>query len=225
MGRGLRRLNGTREQGAVSGKAGACPAEKKTSPAEETKRALRLKMTEARLRLAPEEAERRGRDAQAALLASSAWAGARTVALYMPIRGETPTDMLFRQALAEGKNVVLPRCLPGGRGLMEFAPCPDPAELVPGVFGILEPPPARAPADFSGGGPELLVAPALACDFQGYRLGYGGGFYDRLLAGLGRQSAPRIGLIYAFQLVPRLPADVWDMRLHGVCTEDGLLLL
>ena len=204
----------------MNGIPGVCAAEERVLSVEVTKRALRLRMAEARLRLTPEEAERRGRGAQAALLASSVWANARTVALYMPIRSETPTDMLFREALLKGKNVFLPRCVPAGKGDMEFAPCPNPAELVPGAFGILEPPPGRAPVDDE---PDLLVAPALACDLQGYRLGYGGGFYDRLLAGA-KQDLCSVGLIYAFQLVPHLPADAWDMPLRGICTEEGLLL-
>jgi 5-formyltetrahydrofolate cyclo-ligase len=189
------------------------------------KGALRTRMLEQRTMLPPEEAAWRGKNAQYNLLASSHWAKALTVALYMPICGEVDTGLLRSRARAEGKRVLLPRCLAGRRGNMELVACEDETDLAPGSYGILEPLPALSASDLDdpGQAPHLLIAPCLAVDRQGWRLGYGGGYYDRLLRRPALQATLCIGLLYALQFVPSLPVESWDVRLHGVCTEEGLI--
>jgi 5-formyltetrahydrofolate cyclo-ligase len=66
---------------------------------------------------------------------------------------------------------------------------------------------------------DLILIPALACDRRGYRLGYGGGFYDRLLAAPEWQSLPTLGIIFHSSLVGELPFEPWDQPLGGVCTD------
>jgi len=178
-----------------------------------------------RAMLPPEEAAWRGKNAQNHVLASPHWAKAHTLVLYMPIRGEMDTGLLRSLALAEGKRVLLPRCVAGRRGELELVPCKDAAELAPGSYGILEPLPALSAIDLDDPkqAPHLLIAPCLAVDRQGCRLGYGGGYYDRLLRRPALQTSLCIGLIYELQFVPSLPMESWDARLHGVCTEEGLI--
>jgi 5-formyltetrahydrofolate cyclo-ligase len=197
-----------------------------TAP-EEKKRALRAKMLEERRALAPEEAARRSRLAQGHVLASSCWTQAKSVVLYMPIRGELDTGLLRAQAKAEGKRVLLPRCVAGRRGELELVPCSDAAALAPGAYGILEPLPSLPAIDPDDPeqAPQLLLAPCLAADSRGFRLGYGGGYYDRLLCRPALQTTLCIALIYALQYLPSLPTEHRDIRLHGVCTEEGLLWL
>ena len=189
------------------------------------KGALRARMLEQRAMLPPEEAAWRGENAQNNLLASSHWAKALTVALYMPIRGEVDTGLLRARARAGGKGILLPRCLAGRRGEMELVACKDGTELARGSYGIWEPVPALPAIDLDDPGqtPHLLIAPCLAVDHQGCRLGYGGGYYDRLLRRPALQATLCIGLLYALQFVPSLPVESWDVRLHGVCTEEGLI--
>ena len=83
------------------------------------------------------------------------------------------------------------------------------------AFGTAEP-----PADAPTQAPDLVLVPALAIDRQGFRLGYGGGFYDRTLARLRPRAA--IGVAYEAQLVDRLPHDAFDQRVTHVATEAGL---
>ncbi|MDR2695711.1 MAG: 5-formyltetrahydrofolate cyclo-ligase [Deltaproteobacteria bacterium] len=191
------------------------------------KRALRARMLEERGMLAPEVAAGRGEAAQGHVLASPYWASARTVALYMPIRGEVDTGLLRSRAWAEGKRVLLPRCAAGRRGELEFAACGGAAELAPGAYGIPEPLPALPAVDMEDPeqAPQMLIAPCLAVDWRGCRLGYGGGYYDRFLRRPAMRATLCIALIYAVQRVLSLPADEWDVRLHGICTEDGLTWL
>jgi 5-formyltetrahydrofolate cyclo-ligase len=71
---------------------------------------------------------------------------------------------------------------------------------------------------------DLILVPAIACDVQGYRLGYGGGFYDRLLSTPAWRAKPTIGIVFEFARLPQLPVDPWDRPLQGICTESGLFL-
>ncbi|MEY2984972.1 MAG: hypothetical protein RLZZ568_1589 [Cyanobacteriota bacterium] len=94
---------------------------------------------------------------------------------------------------------------------------PDP--LITDKYGILTPTsqaPQLEPAQV-----DLILIPTLAGDRQGYRLGYGGGYYDRLFAHPQWQQIPRLGIVFAAALVDRLPVDPWDMPLSGFCSEQG----
>lgn len=194
---------------------------------EDRKHTLRMRMLRERAAREPEEAARLSRAAQEALAASPAWVAARSIALYMPIRGELSTDLLRELAAAQRKTLLLPRCDPKVKGRMDLVPCADPARLVSGAYGIPEPAPEleALDADDPGQGPDLLCAPAAAVDRRGFRLGYGGGYYDRLLARPALRRTLCIGLVYGFQIVPRLPVRAWDLPLRGFCTEHGLTLL
>ncbi len=66
--------------------------------------------------------------------------------------------------------------------------------------------------------------PAVACDIRGYRLGYGGGYYDRLLSQAEWQTIPTVGVVFEYARLPNLPRDHWDRPLAGVCSESGLFL-
>ena len=85
-----------------------------------------------------------------------------------------------------------------------------------GAFGIQEP--VGEAEDLS---PDIVVLPMLAADRQLYRLGYGGGYYDRYLAR--RPQALRIGICYSFQLADRLPAEPHDLPLHILVTDGETL--
>lgn len=89
-----------------------------------------------------------------------------------------------------------------------------------GAYGISEPlpnTPTLSPDEI-----DLILVPAVACDYQGYRLGYGGGYYDRLLSSPTWASKPTIGIVFEFAYLPQLPTNSWDIPMHGVCTETTL---
>ena len=192
---------------------------------EDRKRVVRARMLKRRGMLAPEDAAERSAAAQGHMLASSHWTDAQTVMLYMPIRGEVDTGLLCSRAWAEGKRVLLPRCVAGRLGELDLVACEKAAELVPGAYGILEPLPTLPAVDTADPRqiPQLLLAPCLAVDRRGYRLGYGGGYYDRLLRLPALHGFVLLGLIYTMQFVASLPVESWDARLHGVCTEQGFV--
>lgn len=191
---------------------------------EQQKTLLRTHYLAYRRSLSADAARAQSLAAQSSLMLAPEWQQARQVALYMPIRGEMDTSLLLEEAWARKMQVLLPRCVPGAAGRMDFVPCQSRARLTQGVFGIWEPSPDCAPLpwDKASLSPDLAVIPALAFDAQGFRLGYGGGYYDRALGHVCFAQTRTVGLNYAACCVSPLPHQAWDFPVQAVCTEEGL---
>lgn len=129
-------------------------------------------------------------------LASPAYREARVLATYLSLSHEVDTSGLLAQALADGKQVVVPKVL--GPGEMVFVAY-EPERLVAGAFGILEPA-ASQPVPKSA--IDLIHVPGVVFDRSGYRIGYGGGFYDRYLADYQGRT---LSTLYACQLEELVP--------------------
>jgi len=149
---------------------------------------------------------------------------AKVVALYVSIKGEADTSLLVESARTQGKTLLYPRCThdENGERALEFVICKDETSLERGAFNIMEPKKNLSATDII---PNVLIVPAVALDTQGYRLGYGGGYYDRLLARPKWQNVYTIGLIFSFQLINTLPHQTWDKTLCSIATEKELLCL
>ena len=146
---------------------------------------------------------------------------ARVLLGYMAFDHEVLTDSLMQQAMASGKQVVLPMVL-GDRQEMALYSIEDlRSDVAPGYRGILEPQPQRtrvvAPETL-----DLALIPGVAFDLRGGRLGFGAGFYDRLLSRLPR-DIPTVGLAFDFQVIPRLPLQPHDMVLQAIVTEHRVI--
>lgn len=189
---------------------------------------LRRLLKKRRLELADgEEGGRRCRLMQERLVESGFWKRCRRLALYASVRGEADTSLLLREAWKSGRTVFLPRCRPGEPGYMDLIACRSTEELKLSRFGIPEPvlvEGARllSAEELVAGEDTLVVVPALAFDRQGFRLGYGGGYYDRLLD---RANCCCVGLAFQELLFDRLPHEAWDRPVQAVCTEEELLCL
>lgn len=92
--------------------------------------------------------------------------------------------------------------------------------LQQGNYGIFEPQPDSP--TLQPDQVDLILVPAVACDYRGYRLGYGGGFYDRMFSCAEWASKPTIGIVFEEAYLSELPIDNWDKPLQGICTEMGL---
>ena len=66
---------------------------------------------------------------------------------------------------------------------------------------------------------DLIIVPTVACDTLGYRLGYGGGYYDRLLSSIKWQNIPTLGIVFDFGYLSQLPTEPWDIKLKYICSE------
>lgn len=116
----------------------------------------------------------------------------------------------------------MPRCV--GQDLHWHLWTPQgPWPLCKGAYGILEPQPESPPVDPSL--VDLILVPAVACDVKGYRLGYGAGYYDRMLSQPIWGQVSTVGIVFEYARVPSLPRDAWDKPLSGLCSESGLFLL
>ena len=141
----------------------------------------------------------------------------RVLSAYLPVGTEFDVLPILRHAHARGCPTGLP-VVPGPRRPLSFRRWAPGDPLVAGVFGIATPPPEAELLE-----PEILLVPLLAFDGDGYRLGYGGGFYDRTLAlRRARDPAPlAVGVAYAGQRVARVPRIPEDQRLDWVLSEAG----
>jgi 5-formyltetrahydrofolate cyclo-ligase len=178
-----------------------------------TKAELRARMRRLRASVDPEERARLGGRIEERLVAMPDFVTAGSVLLFYSFGSEVATAGLVERARALGKRVLLPYL--AGRAL-EAAEIDAGEELVPTTYGPKEPGRRRAidPKEV-----DLVVTPGLAFDRRGYRLGYGGGFYDRYLARL-RSDATRMAVGFSFQVVDEVPADPADERVHLVVTES-----
>jgi len=173
---------------------------------------LRQSLLRQRRQLPVMASESRGRRAQQRLLQLPLFTQAHSVALYSPIRNEVPTQLLFLACRRRGKRVFYPRVEGATLQLVEVTSM---AELSQGAFGVLEP---TAPTGVALRQIELLVIPGVAFDRRGHRLGYGKGYYDRLLHEDGFQGV-RVGLCFDFQVVDELPVQPHDVPMDWIVTE------
>ncbi len=138
---------------------------------------------------------------------------AKTVFAYFSFRQEADLSSLF----FEHKNWAFPRCVEKTLVWHLWQPGET---LNVGKYGIKEP--LATAKVITPSSADLILVPTVACDQRGYRLGYGGGFYDRLLSLPQWATIPTIGIVFDFAYVDRLPVDTWDIKLNFICTETCL---
>ncbi|MES2642405.1 MAG: 5-formyltetrahydrofolate cyclo-ligase [Myxococcota bacterium] len=177
---------------------------------EDAKGALRTRL---RARRAAHDGD--GAAIAAHLDALPAWRSARTVAGFSAVRGELAVTAALGTALARGVTIVLPRARDGHLTFHIWAGEP----LVPGAFGIPEPDPGLPTLDPAA--IDVLLVPGVAFTPGGARLGQGGGYYDRVLAG---PHGLTIGVAWSFQVIEAVPVDPWDQPVAALVTEEGWVL-
>jgi 5,10-methenyltetrahydrofolate synthetase len=146
---------------------------------------------------------------------------AATVLAYLSFGSEFDTSAFVATILAQGKRLVLPRVNKKLRGLELFSVTDLTRDVVPGVWGIREPNPDRCkPA--AAGQIGLILAPGVAFTSHCERLGYGGGFYDRLLSEWSGRRPTVVAAAFKLQIVDALPIDPTDIPVDLVVTEDAI---
>ncbi len=155
-------------------------------------------------------------DADALTRALALYAGS-VLSGYMPMRTEIDALPAMASHHATGGRVCVP-VIPGPAVPLHFREWTPGAAMVEGAFG------AKVPAGGDWMEPEVLIVPLLAFDRRGYRLGYGGGYYDRTLERL-RTMRPTVAIGFAFaaQEVPEVPTEPTDQRLDLIVTEAGVI--
>ena len=191
-----------------------------------TRSSLRHELRAARRALGRDVQKAAGRAVAARLSRERVYQRGRHIAFYLANDGELDPCPLLLRAHDEGKTCYLPVLKPGRRNLMHFVPYQPGDPLRPNRFGIPEPvdPRGRQRAVTRL---DLVLAPLVGFDDAGNRIGMGGGFYDRALAGLARrrrwQRPKVIGLAHECQAVDQLPVRPWDVPLYAIATPERII--
>lgn len=180
------------------------------------KQALRRRMRAVRDTLPASACELRSAKIAERLAGLEQLAAARTVLAFSSIRNEVRTRPSIEAAWSAGKRVALPRVVEDELELRLVEPD---TVLVEGAFSVPEPPDGAvglAPSEV-----DFAWIPALAVDPRGYRIGYGGGYYDRLLPKL--RDACVCVVAYEFQLISEVPEQPFDVKVDLVVTDERVI--
>jgi 5-formyltetrahydrofolate cyclo-ligase len=155
------------------------------------------------------------------LLKLPSFDSAAAVLAYLSFGSEFDTSAFVAAILAQGKRLVLPRVNKQLRRLELFAVTDLALDVVPGLWGIREPNPDRCNAA-SAGDIGLILVPGVAFTLRCERLGYGGGFYDRLLSEWSRRKPTAAVAAFELQIVDALPMGPTDVPVDLIVTEDAI---
>lgn len=172
------------------------------------KKALRAEIRAKKRAMTAQEIEEKSAALAKAFYETAEYKNAKTIYGYLPYNQEVRTTQMLAHALADGKQVAVPKVY-GDE--MKFILLSDLGQVAKGYAGIPEPiaddPVAADPT-------ALVLMPGLAFDPEGHRLGYGGGFYDKFLAA--EPDHPTLALCYDFQMLPHLDTESYDIPVDRV---------
>ena len=169
---------------------------------------LRRMIREKKRAMTTEEIENRSAQLGEKCAACDQYLAAKTIYGYLPYNQEVRTIPMLERAIAEGKRVAVPKVY-GDE--MKFIYMDDLSAIEKGYAGIPEP---IADGPVADDPTALVLMPGLAFDPMGHRIGYGGGFYDKFLAG--EPEHPTVALCYEFQMLPELETEEFDIPVDCV---------
>lgn len=179
------------------------------------KDSLRQQVLHERFKLSPGERKAKSRRIEERLFSLPEFRDARAVLFYASFRSEVETWDMIRRALKSGKRVFLPRVK--GKGLAIFEIKDFDRDVEPGAWGIPEPKNGRSSRIEEI---DVAIVPGAVFDEKGNRLGYGAGYYDRLLTGYNGET---IGLAFELQIVPDVPSGLHDVPVKKIVTEKRVI--
>jgi 5-formyltetrahydrofolate cyclo-ligase len=179
------------------------------------KKILRKQVLSAREGLSAEERAKKSREIEERIFSLPEFMSARVVMFFASFRSEVETGPMIRHALTSGKRVVLPKVKDKELALFEIMDFD--ADVSPGAWGIPEPHESR-PAKIET--IDLIIVPGAAFDARGNRLGYGAGFYDKLLPAFKKMT---VALAFEVQILPRVPVDAHDVPVKKIVTECRII--
>ena len=172
------------------------------------KKALRAEIRAKKRALTEEQIVRYSEELAQKLFAHPLYQAAKSIYGYMSYNQEVRTTQMLAHALADGKQVAVPKVY-GDE--MKFILLSDLGQVAKGYAGIPEP---IADGPVAADPTALVLMPGLAFDPEGHRLGYGGGFYDKFLAA--EPDHPTLALCYDFQMLPHLDTESYDIPVDRV---------
>lgn len=149
------------------------------------------------------------------LTASITYRHSNEILLYASVGSEIDTWRIFDAAIKAGKKVAFPLCFEDNTMKYYYVNSRD--DLETGSFGILEP--KKGLEEYSPQSLSLCVVPGIVFDKEGYRIGYGKGFYDRFLSTF---PGVKVGLVYSNMIVPKVPRGRFDKHVDILISERGV---
>lgn len=179
------------------------------------RKAERARLIEARMALPLDEHKAASEAISACLMERFPPSGFRSIGCYWPFRREYDCIPLMRQVIAAGGQVALPVVIEKNQPLV-FRPWTPTTKMEAGVWNILH------PAEGPSVQPAALLIPLVGFDLEGYRLGYGAGFYDRTIATFA--SPPlKIGVGFELSRMATIQPQMHDIPMDYIVTEKGLI--
>lgn len=188
----------------------------------DTKSAIRKNIIVLREQLSPEKRTAHSAAITERLLQLPEYQQAGAVLGYMNFGAEFASELWIRQALADGKRLALPRVNHHTNQLDLYWVEDLENQLATGLWGIREPVVERCVRLSTPNEVEFALLPGVAFTRRGERLGYGGGFYDKLLAHMLDQPA-LVAAAFALQIVERIPQEATDVKIEWLITETDTL--
>jgi 5-formyltetrahydrofolate cyclo-ligase len=186
-----------------------------------SKKELRQEMLEKRGKLSLLEVQEKSRQINQQLALLPVCRSTQTILAYLPIRKEPNTLPLLKNAWQEKKQVLIPVTQSANKSLI-LSKLENLAELTTGSYGILEPKPEFL-RPTKPDTVDLCILPGLAFNRHGYRLGYGGGYFDRFLPTL-RPDCLKIAFAYDFQILAFIPQAEHDIPIDIIITESTIYI-
>lgn len=188
----------------------------------EAKKVIRKRMIEGRNAMSPREIAQKSASITEKLCSLRQYAAAGTVTVYMSYRNEVSTEAFIQRCLLQGKRVAIPKVRTVPTLALELYEIKDVEnDVLPGYKGIPEPNASSLelvdPQEI-----DFAVIPGLAFDYSRHRIGYGAGYYDRLLVTL-RPDCLKVGIAYDMQVTEQLMAEKHDIAMDMVITEKGTM--
>lgn len=185
------------------------------------KKEIRKKILQLKESLSEQEIQKKSSDIFNTLSNMEFYNNANNVMLYVSFGSEVLTKPIIDDLLQQGKRVFVPVTAPKTKELIvsELKSFED--DLKVGHFGVMEPKKdALRPVD-----PtiiDLIIVPGVAFDKEGYRIGYGGGYYDRFIPRLADKT-PKVSLAFEMQLIDKVPKDKYDIPVEYMITEKQFI--
>lgn len=182
------------------------------------KQKIRENIVSIMTRLAPEEKLKIETQLIAHLIQSSLWKKANIIGVTSSTSIEWNTTQIIEKAWSENKNIVIPKSLPETKQLIYYK-INSYSQLERGYANILEPIPTET-KKIDAPKIDLLIVPGLAFDKRGYRIGFGGGYYDRFLE---KFTLITVSLASELQIVKEIPINEFDIPVQYLVTENSII--
>lgn len=185
------------------------------------KKILRQELLKKRSSLTIDEVVDKSADIAELLFSTDFYKKSKYIMCYIDFRNEVKTEEIIRTSLENGKKIIIPISVVKTRQLILSQLLDYDKELESGTYGILEPKKEfirRVSPELI----DLVLVPGVAFDRRGYRIGYGGGYYDRFLPKV-KRSTPKVALAFDIQMVEYVKKGRYDIPMDYIITEKEII--